>query len=246
MRELEVSTKQKTPQPFRRINAGPIPNAQFSKQGRIAGSKKMEEIAGAKPILSNESIRKQCLEVCPAPWLSLLVYPLREYAPCCFTANRGKDFSKYDSIEELWNDPYWQHFRELISEGRYKEARCPSNCHFLGNQSAGPYDPQWILCNINSDYLSHPNFIQAYDDYLNRRTLVSSHPAVLQTFVFYACNLRCIMCTQDHFAPGKLTESDYALLLAHPDKYATWVSVGGARKSWRPCPRRFKRYARPS
>ncbi len=176
---------------------------------------------------ARKKMRRAFSVVCPAPWFSLLAYPDGTYAPCCFTPHRGKDLGSFSNLESLWNSDYWRRMRQLITQGKYSEAGCPSTCFYLAGKDTPPYDSQWIVSSIGDRFLETPQFERVMADFSCRAEVVESSPALLQTFLTYHCNLRCVMCPQDHYDKNRMGKKELSLLLENPGSLCVWIAVGG-------------------
>lgn len=166
-------------------------------------------------------------EVCPAPWLFLMIYPNGEHSPCCWMLKKGKGADKIENLDSLWNSQYYQRLRYHISRKEYDLAECNPNCVYLNKNLKGPFDPGYFLENIPETALEQDNFIRTLEEYKQRKQELDTSPPMVQTILSYKCDIKCFMCTQDHSLPTRIPESTIRILAQHVGEFSTWIFLGG-------------------
>jgi MoaA/NifB/PqqE/SkfB family radical SAM enzyme len=158
--------------------------------------------------------------VCPRPWMSLEVMENGVVKACCWSLFELGNVQER-AIVEIWRGERVEELRRRLLERALAEV-CPSYCPMLNDtQSAKRY------LNILSLAPRHR---------LNKRKIeralatleisTDAFPLKLRILPTMSCNIRCIMCKQDHDAVQDLPFSNYSLTEMLP--YLSSLSaVGG-------------------
>jgi len=90
----------------------------------------------------SQAIKYNVLNVCPAPWFSVVIQYNGWVVPCCTWLYEPFGNIFQDDLKKIWNGPRFVNFRETMLKGRTNHPYC-SKC------KANPFSP-------NSPYLKKP------------------------------------------------------------------------------------------
>ncbi len=138
---------------------------------------------------------------CSFPWKMMLFFLEGLYAPCCHIRIKGEDIP--DSVDEMnkyWNSPEMQLLRKKLVTGDIHDIPC-AHCydrmfhHDLELKGFGGNIPKYSSHNSTEfdAYIERAN-----EAYLRGDTVLEDPPVDIGVIVSELCNVRCIMCGQDH------------------------------------------------
>lgn len=181
---------------------------------------------------------KRCFD----PWRGLVVsYNHRSWVNCCVYAGVSDVWDDTPDIRTLWNTPWFQILREEMASGKLKRSGC-IGCNML-NDGLVP-QPQ-LLGGLTAE--QEENARLAATHWKNGDTVLESTPMELFLTFTAACNLKCIMCSQEDVrAVEKYSDLNADVFLEQEDvlkrALKVWVS-GGEPLVSRECVRFIKEFA---
>jgi sulfatase maturation enzyme AslB (radical SAM superfamily) len=135
-----------------------------------------------------------------------------------------------NSIDEAWNGEVMQGIRRLVGEGRYEQAGCKPGCPLLcGIADGQTIDiplPAWIKAAAQNQKFK-TNLSLFINNVLNKKSLTTNFPIELDIQPTEACNMKCIMCGQQHNNQDKIPPRLINKLFTHKDSLCSVRFQGG-------------------
>jgi sulfatase maturation enzyme AslB (radical SAM superfamily) len=119
--------------------------------------------------------------------------------PCCWGLQYGADIENH-RLDDIWNGPVFRAYRQAMLNGDTSEF-CPAECP---NMNTPGGDRSFYLGMLWRRFF--PNHLHNMAELLLKKTLLFSRPLYLKLTPDLNCNMRCIMCYQDHEKDLRLNE----------------------------------------
>ena len=156
---------------------------------------------------------------CHWPYTTLFVNLDDTVGPCCFnTFGRIED----GDLNEIWNSPAAQNTRRKLNEGDMVGAGC-GQCGFRGRRDIETF-PRTEDRGQSPEIIS--NIQIQRKEYAAGSEVLESLPTHVVVQATEACNIRCVMCFQDHQAKH-ITDSAWDKVMKHADVYDQIHFTGG-------------------
>ena len=130
---------------------------------------------------------------CFDPWQGLVIsYNRRSWVNCCVYADISDVWrGDFPDLQAAWNSPWFQRLRTKVASGELKGTGC-KGCIMLRQQSVPqPYTP------ADGTPIQIDNLALAAKHWKAGDAILKSAPAELFFTFTAACNLRCVMCSQE-------------------------------------------------
>lgn len=167
---------------------------------------------------------------CTQPWYNLFVSNNGRIQPCCMNSTTLGNINT-DDVQQVWNDKPIQKIRELISNHKYEEAGCHKNCnilyHLQQHKQVNMIQKNWQL----NEYKEESDFVKNITKF--KESIVLKKLITLNSPIYYdiqpieACNMRCIMCHQNHTNPKKVSVENLKKLFFDLGSLSTVRFQGG-------------------
>ncbi len=133
--------------------------------------------------------------LCLRPWTSFELDDGKDcwgyVQPCCWSLRHVGNIET-QSIEEIWNAPGYVNFRKHLLGGDY-DHYCSPDCP---NMISPTTDFRLYLASLLKNPI--PNHLLNLFEIIRGATVLRSTPLHFKISPSLSCNLRCIMCFQDH------------------------------------------------
>ena len=135
------------------------------------------------------------LRECSQPWFELQISYDNNVGWCCYYMGKQYqwDFSAPLDIEAVWNGEELVAARQLIASNMGKGSGC-DGCQWLRYSDT----PQFLTVLDKAPENIKKNWRRAIENYEARRSHVDSFPVKYYFNFGVSCNIRCIMCSQEH------------------------------------------------
>lgn len=153
-------------------------------------------------------MKKNQINFCTQPWYNLFVTNNGRIQPCCMNSSPVGNINT-DDLQKVWNGAPLQKIRKLISEHNYAEAGCHENCATIyqlkENKTIDLVQKNWMLKDTKDNDTFNQNIIKFQESVKNKKTETLNSPIYFDIQPTEACNMRCIMCHQNHTNPTKIS-----------------------------------------
>jgi len=152
--------------------------------------------------------------------------------PCCQNSTSLGNINDKDFIfDNVWNGEKIQNIRQLIIDNKYEEAGCNKNCNILYNiRKTGEMElfSPGIVEAATKNKIFSDNISLLKNELSMKNIKIDSFPIMWDIQPTEACNMRCIMCHQDHTNPKKLNSDSIERILKinHQVIYSLCVQGG--------------------
>ncbi len=145
---------------------------------------------------------------CILPWYKMSINKYETYL-CCRASMKSyygrhhllKDTINYD-LNKIWNSSLYQNIRKSMSEDGVFEA-CFSS--YQSQELLRCTPTQYIPAFIPKRFIQKhqfDNIQKAYNNYLNKKTVLDNYPVLLEMTTDFECNSNCVMCVQRQKHPN--------------------------------------------
>ncbi|GEM_PF-1693032 len=166
---------------------------------------------------------------CIEPWVNLFVRNKGRIQPCCMNSTHLGDIN-YESLADVWNNKKIQRIRELVKKHQYKEAGCKEGCPYIyeleKKKEKTLITKEWEQVSLRNDKFREN--IHSLKKSLEKDTFhISNSPITFDIQPIEACNMKCIMCNQDHNSKDKITTETISKLFKYKESIFSIRFQGG-------------------
>ena len=138
------------------------------------------------------------LAKCTQPYFELQIQYDRQVRCCCYYTARTEQWDLQSAIDlgHYWNGTAMRTLRAVVTSGRAENTGC-ANCQFLKYVSTPVFQSPPALLNR----AQRENWDRASAHFQNKDLVLESTPVKYYLNFGLACNLRCVMCSQQDDRP---------------------------------------------
>lgn len=139
------------------------------------------------------------LRDCSQPWFEMQISYDGNVGWCCYYMGKQYrwDCASPIDLPSVWNGEEIITARELIDSNRASGSGC-DGCQWLRYSDT----PQFLSVPDGTPEKIRKNWLRAIENYENRQSRIDSFPVKYYFNFGVSCNIRCIMCSQEHIRAG--------------------------------------------
>ena len=172
-------------------------------------------------------INNEKISFCPIPWSEVFIGNKGKYMVCCMNYTSLGNIHE-ENINEVWNNEKTKEIRKYIKNNQYEEAGCDKNCpmihQFKNGRGSDLFNEQWLKVKNNA---FSKNLELLKKSINNDNGIALNNPIVFSLQPTEQCNMKCIMCNQNHTSQVKVEKNLLKELFVFPESIHTIRFQGG-------------------